>query len=104
MKVGKYDYYIVGNDMKQPNCNPSFSSGGMEDICPPVRGSAPPEKNGKISHFRQIFGPLPPRKRMLPPQEPPPHTHTHTKIMLLPLSFRYICMYVIASRQEKTRI
>ena len=43
---------------------------------PPVGGSSPTcpqleEKMAKISHFRQIFGFLPPQNRILPPRYPP---------------------------------
>ena len=56
---------------------PWIRAWGAWGICspPPVRGSAPTcppseEKMGKISHFRQIFGFLPPQNHILPPRCP----------------------------------
>ena len=53
-----------------------MGGGGLGENAP-VRGSAPhtcpqsEEKMAKISHFRQIFGFLPPQNRILPPRCPP---------------------------------
>ena len=68
--------------------NDQWQHRGREEICPPVRGSAPPLaspplkflKKAKISHFRQIFGTFAPTNAFSPLNAP------HKNFLVPPLA------------------